>query len=76
MSLLTATLYARVSSKEQEREGFSIDSQVRLLRKYASENGFEIAREFVEVETAARSGRANSRRCLLISETRRTTVVR
>jgi hypothetical protein len=30
-----AVLYARVSSKDQEKEGFSIPSQERLLRNYA-----------------------------------------
>jgi len=28
-------IYARVSSKEQEQEGFSIPAQQRLLREYA-----------------------------------------
>jgi site-specific DNA recombinase len=53
----TAVLYARVSSKEQEKEGFSIPSQLRVLRTYASEIGISIAREFVDVETAKESGR-------------------
>ena len=30
-----AVLYARVSSKEQEREGYSIPAQRKLLRSYA-----------------------------------------
>jgi site-specific DNA recombinase len=34
-----AVLYARVSSKEQEKEGFSIPAQQRLLREYALERG-------------------------------------
>lgn len=50
--------YARVSSKEQEREGFSIPAQQKLLSAYAREQGFEIVREFVDVETAKRAGRA------------------
>jgi len=49
--------YARVSSKEQEREGFSIPAQQKLLAAYAHERGFEIVREFVDVETAKRAGR-------------------
>ena len=52
-----AVLYARVSSKEQEKEGFSIPSQTKLLRGYAVANNFDIAREFVDVETAKRTGR-------------------
>jgi DNA invertase Pin-like site-specific DNA recombinase len=32
----TAVLYARVSSREQEQEGYSIPAQLKLLREYAS----------------------------------------
>src|SRR5260370_12644323 len=52
-----AVLYARVSSKDQEREGFSIPAQLKFLREYASRNGFHIAQEFVDVETAKATGR-------------------
>ena len=52
-----AVSYARVSSKEQEKEGFSIPAQDRLLSDYASEGGFEIVQRFVDVETAKRAGR-------------------
>ena len=30
-----SVLYARVSSKEQEQEGYSIPAQLKLLREYA-----------------------------------------
>ena len=33
-----AVLYARVSSKDQEREGFSIPAQQKLLRQYARDH--------------------------------------
>lgn len=52
-----AVLYARVSSKEQEQEGFSIPAQLRLLKDYAQKHGFEIVQEFVDVETAKQAGR-------------------
>jgi hypothetical protein len=52
-------LYARVSSKDQETEGFSIPAQLRLLRDYAASNDFAIAEEFTDVETAKASGRTN-----------------
>jgi site-specific DNA recombinase len=52
-----AILYARVSSKEQEKEGFSIPAQLKLLRGYAEEHGFTIIQEYVDVETAKRAGR-------------------
>src|SRR5262249_47208112 len=53
-----AVLYARVSSKDQEREGFSIPAQLDLLRSYSAGRGFRIAQEFVDVETAKQAGRA------------------
>jgi len=53
----TAVLYARVSSEEQEKAGFSIPAQIKLLHGYALANRFAIAREFVDVETAKRTGR-------------------
>ena len=53
-----AVIYARVSSKEQEKEGFSIPAQLKLLKEYAAAQGFEIAQEHVDVETAKQTGRA------------------
>jgi site-specific DNA recombinase len=50
-------MYCRVSSKDQEREGFSIPAQQKLLREYAREHHLTIAGEFVDVETAKQSGR-------------------
>ena len=52
-----AVLYARVSSREQEREGFSIPAQQAILKKYANDNGFAIVQEFIDVETAKKTGR-------------------
>jgi site-specific DNA recombinase len=52
-----AVIYARVSSKEQEKEGFSIPAQLKLLKDYAATNGFMIAQEYIDVETAKQSGR-------------------
>jgi site-specific DNA recombinase len=53
-----AVIYARVSSKEQEKEGFSIPAQLKLLKEYAAANGFAMAQEYVDVETAKQTGRA------------------
>lgn len=52
-----AVLYARVSSDEQERQGFSIPAQVKLLKDYAKQNNIQIVKEFTESETAKKSGR-------------------
>ena len=55
----SAVIYARVSSKDQEREGYSIPAQLKLLREYAQKNDLKIEREFVDVETAKMAGRKN-----------------
>lgn len=46
---------ARVSSREQEREGFSLAVQEDALKRYAAANGGEIARLFRIAETASKS---------------------
>jgi site-specific DNA recombinase len=53
-----AVSYARVSSKDQEREGFSIPAQRKLLNEYAAREGITIVAEFKEAETAKEAGRA------------------
>lgn len=53
----TAVIYARVSSKEQEEEGFSIPAQLRVLREYAARHELIVECEFVEAETAKKTGR-------------------
>jgi site-specific DNA recombinase len=53
-----AVIYARVSSKEQEKEGFSIPAQLKLLHEYAIEQGFCVVKEFIDVETAKTAGRS------------------
>lgn len=45
---------ARVSSREQEREGFSLDVQVEALEKYAARNGGTIVKMYRIAETASK----------------------
>lgn len=52
-----AVLYARVSTREQEKEGYSIPAQIKLLQDYAQRNGIDITKQFVEAESAKVSGR-------------------
>lgn len=54
-----AVLYARVSSKDQEKEGFSIPAQQELLKDYAKKYDIQITKEFIDVETAKKAGRTN-----------------
>lgn len=52
-----AVIYARVSSKEQNAEGYSIPAQIKLLKEHAEKNNLSIIGEFVDVETAKKAGR-------------------
>lgn len=47
-----ALLYVRVSSKEQEKEGYSLDAQEKLGREYAQKRGFEIVKMWKVSESA------------------------
>lgn len=46
-------LYARVSSKEQEETGYSLDAQEKLLKDYAAKNNFEAVKIFRISESAS-----------------------
>ena len=54
---MNAVIYARVSTREQEQEGYSIPAQLKLLRDYAFKNGLTIQREFCDSESAKSAGR-------------------
>jgi DNA invertase Pin-like site-specific DNA recombinase len=43
--------YIRVSTSQQGRSGLGIEAQRETLRHFAKAEGFEVAREFLEVET-------------------------
>ena len=43
-----AILYARVSTEEQARRGFSLAQQIEALREYAEAEGYEILEEIVD----------------------------
>jgi DNA invertase Pin-like site-specific DNA recombinase len=48
-----AVIYARVSSKEQEETGYSLDSQEKLLRSYSEQHGFKASKLFRISESAS-----------------------
>ena len=56
-TMTKALAYARVSSREQEREGYSIPAQRKLLAEYARARGLQIEREFIDIESAKNPGR-------------------
>lgn len=66
MSKLKAALYARVSTEEQAKEGYSITAQISEIRKYAEQNGLEIVDEYVDEGASGKSiaGRPQMKRLL------------
>ena len=50
---MNVVIWARVSSREQ-KEGYSLDAQVRASRERAMKNGWTVLREFVVAESAKR----------------------
>ena len=56
---------ARVSSREQEREGFSLEVQEDALRRYAESHGGTIVKLFKIAETASKSDERSSFRELI-----------
>lgn len=50
---MKTTLFCRVSSKEQEIEGYSLPAQRSLLTEYADKRGFEVKKTFSISESAS-----------------------
>jgi site-specific DNA recombinase len=48
-----AVILARVSSREQEAEGYSLPAQVRLLTEYCDRKGLKVKKEFQIAESAS-----------------------
>jgi len=45
---LRAAIYARVSTEDQAREGFSIAAQIKRLRSYCLARGWEVVGEYID----------------------------
>lgn len=67
--MTAAITYARVSSREQEREGYSIPAQRKLLSEYARVRGYAAKREFIDIESAKNPGRKEFNKMLRLLET-------
>lgn len=50
-------IYARVSTKKQEKEGLSLESQVEFLKNYAEQNNLYPQKIFIESESASKDTR-------------------
>jgi site-specific DNA recombinase len=65
-----AVLYARVSTEEQARNGYSTAEQLGTLRIYAAEKGYEIIEECVDDGwSAADPDRPGLRRVMDLAQT-------
>ena len=68
-------IYARVSSKEQEKEGYSIPAQIKLLKEYALKNDFNVVKVFQESETAKKAGRKSFNEMLAYLESNNINII-
>ena len=50
----SAVILARVSSKSQKDEGYSLDSQLKLLQEYSDTKDFAVSKVFMIAETASK----------------------
>ena len=48
----TAIIYARVSSKKQGERELSLEAQIKVCRRFAESQGYEVVKVFQEVESA------------------------
>jgi len=67
--MIASFSYSRVSSREQEREGYSIPSQRKLLTGYARDLGFCVEHEFIDIESEKNPGRKEFTKMLHLLET-------
>lgn len=61
-----AVFYARVSTEEQAKEGFSIQAQVEEIRAYANTNNMQVVDEYIDEGASGKSisGRPQMKRLL------------
>ena len=51
-STMRAIIYARVSTEEQKRKGYSIEGQIEACKSYARAKGWEIIKIYKEPKSA------------------------
>ena len=61
---MDCVIYARVSTKEQQDEGYSIPAQLKAIRAFCDAEGLSRVAEFIEAESAGHSGRTQFGRML------------
>ena len=55
--MVPCVIYARVSTKEQQAEGYSIPAQLKAIRAFCEAQGLSPVAEFIEAESAGKAGR-------------------
>ena len=60
----SCVIYARVSTKEQQEEGYSIPAQLKAIRAFCEQEGLSPVAEFIEAESAGKAGRTQFGRML------------
>lgn len=68
MSKLKAVIYARVSTEEQAKEGFSIAAQISELDKYAGLNNLEIVERYIDEGASGKSIKGRSQLIRLLKD--------
>lgn len=53
----SCVIYARVSTKEQQAEGYSIPAQLKAIREFCAREKLSPVAEFIEAESAGKAGR-------------------
>ena len=65
---MNVCLYVRCSSEKQAEKELSIPAQLKALREFATKNGYNVVREFVdEAESARRSNRPAFREMIALA---------
>ena len=62
--IICVVLYIRVSTEEQAKHGYSIDSQIARLKEYCKEKGYKIVGIYVDEGKSARAKLKNRKELL------------
>ena len=55
-------VYVRVSTDDQRDNGYSIDSQLRMIKEYCEKMGYDIVDVYNDVNYCQRNGKINNKK--------------
>ena len=55
-------VYVRVSTDDQRDNGYSIDSQLRMIKEYCKKNNYNIVDVYNDVNYCQRNGKINNKK--------------